>query len=122
MPEFVWNQYDLIECLAVLPEEEEYGIGCHFTVWRDGIRLLLSIYQYDAEIWLSLYRGESKESLFTIRMIDCSGMRFVKNPKGNDYLEFAVAKVFGGRYDGESPIPMGLRLTVDPDFKIELFP
>lgn len=122
MPQLVWNQYDLIEFFAVLPEVDEYETGDHFTVWRNGLRLLLSIYQYDAEIWCSLYRGESPESLFTIRMIDCPGVRLVRNPKGSDCLEFAAAKVFGGRYDGESKMPMGLRLTVDPDFKIELFP
>ncbi len=122
MPELVWNQYDLIECLAVLPEIDEYETGHHFTVWREDLRLLLSVYPYSADISLSLFRGESQESLFTIRMIDCPGARLVRNPKGSNCIEFATAKVFGRRYDGESPMPMGLQLTVDPDFKIELFP
>jgi hypothetical protein len=121
MPKLVWNETDLIECLGVLPEIDEGATGHHFTVYRDGLKLLLSVYQYSAEVWLSLLRSEAQDSLITIRMIDCTGARYVKNRRDRDYLEFAAAKVFGGRYDGESAILMGLRLTVDPDFKIELF-
>jgi len=40
---------------------------------------------------------------------------------GQDHIEFAAAKIFGGRYDGESMIPMGIRISVDPDFNIQLF-
>ena len=43
------------------------------------------------------------------------------NRNGQDYIEFAAAKVFGRRYDGETVIPMGIRLAVDPDFNIQLF-
>ncbi|HMV46272.1 MAG TPA: hypothetical protein PLD20_03340 [Blastocatellia bacterium] len=121
MPQLVWNETDFIECLGVLPEIDEYETGRHFTIHRNGLRLLLSVYQYDAAVWLSLYREESKEALFTIQMSDCSGTRYVKGNKERSYLEFAAANLFSNRYDGESLIPMGVRLSVDPDFKIELF-
>ncbi len=54
-------------------------------------------------------------------MIDCPGARFTRNRSGDDYLEFAETKTFVSRYDGESFIPRGVRVTVDPDFKIEMF-
>ncbi len=34
---------------------------------------------------------------------------------------FAAGDIFGGCYDGESVIPMGIRLSVDPDFNIQFF-
>ena len=121
MPEFVWNETDFIECLSVIPTVEESGIAHHFLVRRDGLRLLLSVYQYDAEVWISLFRGESSQSLFTVSLKDSPGARLVRNRNGQDYIEFAAGDVFAGRYDGESMIPMGIRLSVDPDFNIQLF-
>ncbi len=38
-----------------------------------------------------------------------------------DYIEFAAAEIFDGRYDDESVIAMGIRLSVDPDFNIQFF-
>lgn len=121
MPEFVWNETDFIECLSVLPEIDNAGAGYHFTVFRDGLRMLLSVQPYEAEVLVSLFRAGATDSLFTTWLTDCPGARYIQNRQCSCYLEFAAAKVFGRRYDGKSLIPMGLRLTVDPDFKIELF-
>jgi hypothetical protein len=120
-PTFAWNETDFIECLSIIPEVEEDGIAHHFVLYRKGLRLVLSIYTYDSEVWISLYREESQQSLFTVSLKDSSGARLVRNQNGQDYLEFAAGDVFGGRYDREPVIPMGIRLSVDPDFKIEFF-
>ena len=120
-PKFVWNETDFIECLGVFLEVEEDGIAHHFVVLRNGLRLVLSVYQYEGEVWFSLYREESKQSLFTVSLRDSSGARLVRNRNGQDYLEFAAGDVFGGRYDREPVILMGIRLTVDPDFNIQFF-
>lgn len=122
MPEFVWNETDFIECLNVIPDVDDGGFAHHFVVRRNGLRLLLSVYQYEAETWISLYREESDQSLFRVVLKDAPGARLVRNRNGQDYLEFAAAKIFGDvRYDGESVIPMGIRLSVDPDFNIQFF-
>src|SRR5262249_12623483 len=121
MPEFIWNETDFIECLCVIQTVEEYGIAHHFVISRNGLRLLLSVYQYAAEVRISLYREESNQPLLTVNLIDSPGARLVRNRNGQDYIEFAAAKIFGGRYDGESMIPIGIRLSVEPDFNIQLF-
>lgn len=118
---FVWDETDFIEGLSVIPEVEDAGIAHHFVARRNGLRLLLSVYQYDAEVWISLFREESKESIFTIGLKDSSEARLVRNRKGPDYIEIAAGNIFGGRHDGESRIPIGIRLSVDPDFKIQFF-
>jgi len=121
MQRFVWNETDFIECLSVFPTVEECGVAHHFEVYRNGLRLLLSVYQLDAEVWISLYREGSNQPLFRVVLEDSPGGRLVRNRNGQDYIEFAPAKVFERRYDGESVIPMGIRLSVDPDFNIQLF-
>jgi hypothetical protein len=121
MPSFVWNEIDFIECLSVIPTFEEWGMAHHFVVHRNGLRLALSVYQLEAEVCISLYREGSNQPLFTVSLKDSPGARLVRNRNGQDYIEFAAAEIFGGRYDGESAIPMGIRLSVDPDFNIQLF-
>jgi hypothetical protein len=121
MPEFRWDETDLIEYLGVLPTIDEYETGHHFVVRRGDMRLELSIYQYDAEVRLSLVREGSPAPLVTVRLIDCPEVRLMRNRERPDFLEFAAGRVFGERYDRAPVITMGLRLAVDPDIAIALY-
>jgi hypothetical protein len=121
MPKFVWNEIDFIECLSVIPDVEDDAIAHHFVVSRNGLRLALSVYQYEAAVWISLYREESDQPLFRIVLEDSPGARLVRNRTGQDYIEFGASQIFGRSYDGEPMIPMGIRLAVDPDFNIQFF-
>ncbi len=116
----VWNEYEFVECLGVLPEVEEYETSHFFRVEKDGLRLLLSVFQYDGDVYLDLYREGIEPPLFSMRLIGCEGARYV-NEKGGEWLEFAPAKSFGSRYDGVSLLPFGVRVAVNPHIRIELF-
>lgn len=116
-----WNQYEFVECLGVLPEVGEYET-CHtFRVWKDGLRLELTVFQFAGDVYLDLYREGVGASVFHMRLLGCPGARYVSDRNGYECLEFAPAKSFGGRYDGESPIPFGVRVSVNPHVRIELF-
>ncbi len=117
----VWNEYDFVECLGVLPKVEEYETSHFYKIEKDGLRLEITVFQYDGDIFIDLFRDDIEPSIFRMRMIDCPGARYVKNRGGAEYLELAAAKSFGSRYDGESVIPFGVRLTVNPHIRIELF-
>jgi hypothetical protein len=119
MHEFVWNQFEFIECLGVLPEVDEYDAHT-FTVERDGLRLELTVSQYDGDVYLDLRREGVETPVFFMRLIGCEGARCVRD-KGGDFLEFAPAKCFGTRYDARSPAPFGFRVSVSPHIKIEPF-
>ena len=121
MPEFVWNQYEFIECLGVLPEvDEEFGT-CHtFKVERDGLRLELSVSEYDGDVYVSLYREGVGPPVFSMRLLGCDGARYVSDRRG-EFIEFAPANSFFGRYDGETVAPYGFRVSVNPHITIEPF-
>jgi hypothetical protein len=121
MPEFVWNEYDFLECLGVIPTIEEYEISHTYTVERNGLILSLFIRQYDREISFTISRQNAKGYILYIRLNDCPGARLVKYKTDMECLEFAPAKCFGSRYDGQSAITMGIRLSVDPDIMIEIY-
>lgn len=117
----VWNQYEFIECLGVIPQVEEYETSHTFEIVKDGLRLCLTVDQYAGDVYLDLYREGVKQSVFSMRLLDCDGARYVSDKNGRECLEFAPAKSFGSRYDGESPIQFGVRVTVNPHIRIELF-
>ena len=117
-----WDQYEFIECLEVLPEvDEEHETNHIFRVEKDGLKFILTIYQYSGDIYFDLFRDGLEEPIFTMKLLDCPAARYISTKNKSEWLEFAPSKSFGGRYDGESPIPMGARLAVKPHIRIELF-
>jgi len=117
---FVWDETDVLTCLEVEPEIEPDAIWYKYIVEKDGLRLELFIYQYDGDIYFNLYHVGVERAVFFMKLIECPGIRYMKD-KSNEYLEFAHAKSFGSRYDGESVIPFGVRLWVNPGIRVELF-
>jgi hypothetical protein len=116
-----WNQYEFIECLGVLPEVDEDETYYSFKIEKDGMRLDLTLFQYFGDVYLDLYRDSVEQSVFSAQLKGCEGARYVNDKNGRECLEFAPAKSFGSRYDGESPIPFGVRVAVNPHIRIELF-
>ena len=118
----IWDQCKFIECLEVIPEvDEEYETNHLFRVEKDGLRLVLTIYQCSGDVYFDLFREGIEEPVFRMKLLGCPGARFVSTKEGREYLEFAPAKSFGGRYDGESPIPVGVRVAVNSHIQVELF-
>jgi len=116
----VWNPYEFIECLGVLPETDEDETYHSFEVKKDGLRLHLSVFQYACDIYVDLYREGIDAPAFSAKLLECEGARYISDRDG-ERLEFAPAKSFVNRYDGESLISYGVRVAVNPHIKVELF-
>ena len=116
----VWNETDLIECLETVPEHEEDGVWHTYRVDKDGLSLMLTIYQFDSDVYIDLYREGIERPIFAVRIVDCPGVRYVKDKRG-EFIEFAASKCFGTKYDGESPIPYGVRVSVKPSIQVMMF-
>ncbi len=116
----VWNEADVISCLEVLPEVGEDETAHAFTVARDGLRLEITIFQYDGDVAISLFRDGVADPVFDVTLLGCQGIRLVKDPAA-EHLEFAPAKCLGGRYDGESPPSCGIFVSVRPSIRLRLF-
>ena len=55
-----------------------------------------------------------------MRVTDCPGIARRLDSTG-EYLEFAASKCFGSRYDGEQPMPYGVRVYIKPMINVALF-
>ena len=116
----VWDEADFISCLETVPEVDDYATSHRFTVAQDGVTLEITIWQYDGDVSIKLTRVGAKTPLFEVTLIDCAGARLVRDAAG-ERLEFAPAKAFGSRYDGQSPPPFGVSVAVKPSIAIRLF-
>ena len=120
MPELIWNEYDFVEHLEVLPEVDDYKTRYHYLVTKHGLRLDLLVIPTSSEIRISIFQEGIERSILAFRMIDCSGIRYTNDKRG-EYLEFAPSQVFGTRYEPHQTIPVGVRLSVKPSLSIEFF-
>ena len=116
----VWSDADVAACLEVLPDYDEDGDCYTYVVASDGLRLELHISPFAEDVALTLYRDGVGAPVFSVRLVDCEAVRHVTERTG-EYLEFAPAKCFGGRYDDSVTMPFGFRLAVKPSIQISLF-
>lgn len=115
-----WNEYEFIECLGVLPEVEQDGLSHHFRVEKNGLRLDLIVFQYDADIRLELYQQGLDTPIFQTQIMSCPGVKYVSEKYEREYLEFAGLFGYTGFDEVPSPVPLALRVMVNPQIKVEL--
>lgn len=115
-----WDEAEVAECLEVLPTVEEYGISYAYVVAADGLRLHLTIWPLDSDVTLTLHRDGVEAPVFAMDLVDCEAIRHVTDRSG-EWLEFAPAKCFGGRYHALVSIPYGFRVAIKPSIQISVF-
>lgn len=120
MPDFAWNETDVLTCPGLLPTEDEHGTRYVHQIERCGLRPDLTIEPYPGDTNLTHFQVGAVIPILEMKLLVCSGPGYVNDKRG-EYLEFTPAKAFGSRYDGVSVIPYGVRLSVERSISIRLF-
>ena len=115
-----WDETDVLTVLEVIPEQEVDGIWHRYVVEKDGIQLVLTVNQYDGDVKFELTNIANGGILFSMQLIDCSGVNRIDNESG-EYLEFAPSRCFGSRYDDWKSIEFGVRVSIKPSINISIF-
>lgn len=127
MPELKWNEHEVIECLGVLPKVDDYETGHHFRVEKDEIILVLSIWQYDCLVEISLYQSNKKNPLINFHISVRDEIKFINDKRGS-FLRFQDCSVISSMYPltesmkfykMESPEFLNMALEVEPEIRIQ---
>ena len=115
-----WNQYEFIECLEVLPEIGEDETSHLFRVSKDGLRLELAVFQYEADVRIEIYKEGLESPIFHTQIISCPGARYLAEKNGRECLEFEG--LFGYTFGDEDKnlFPVVVRVMVNPQISVEL--
>ncbi|MGG6295805.1 hypothetical protein ACQ4M4_15560 [Leptolyngbya sp. AN02str] len=115
-----WNQHEFIECLEVLPEIEEDGTSHLFRVAKDGLRLELAVFQYEADICVEIYKEGLESPLFHAQIMSCPSARYLAEKNGRECLEFEGLFGYTIGDEDRSLVPVVVRVTVNPQIRVEL--
>jgi hypothetical protein len=115
-----WNEYEFIECLGVLPEIGQDGLSHFFRVEKDGLRLDLIVFQYDSDVRIEIYKQDLDAPIFQTQLMSCPSARYVSEKNEREYLEFAGLFGYTGFDEEPSPVPLVMRVMVNPQIKVEL--
>jgi len=120
MPEFSWEPLDFLEALGVVPVGEEYGISYSYLVDRNPLTLDLTIWPLDGDVELAIRCHGVDKPVVQLNLLGSPGARVVR-AKDGQFIEFAAANLFAGRYDNTRPAPYGFRLWIDPYLQVTTF-
>ena len=121
-----WNEHELVEFFGILPDVLEDGGGYTFLVEKDGLRLEVTFlpnthdHLRAGEVYIDLFLAGREEPIFSTRIRECPGYRYTKHQNGWECLEIAAPaqSIF---MEENWLIPMGARITVNPQISITIF-
>ncbi len=116
-----WNPTDLLECLETEPSVDKDGVEHSYEVIKSGLKLLISVFQYDGDVYFSLLReNEAQSSIVTFKINQCPEI-VLKQVGKEEYLEFLPGRQILESFDKQSSITKGVRVRIHPDIKLELY-
>jgi hypothetical protein len=115
-----WNKYELIEFFGLLPEEDEDQTYLSFNVEKDGLRLNVTFFHYVSAVYIDVFRYGVDEPVFSTRIENSAGMKYMKQANGWECLEVATPHR-NISFEEEWIIPMGARIKINPHISVEMF-
>lgn len=133
MPELKWKDYEVVECLCILPETDEFFTS-HWFVKRFGpLRLELTIWENESLVAVHLFQGVDTTPFFDLSFIVRDCIEFVSEAEFT-CLRFRNSVIVNSRFwqiDEEDkqdwfdtrllPTNIGFELTSYPNFEFKVF-
>jgi hypothetical protein len=132
MPDLKWNEQELIECLGVLPETDEFYCSHRFKLNLENLRLDLTLWQYESLVSIELYNEPEESPFVSLCFIVRDRIAFM-NEKNTSALGFYDCAFVDGRFwrirDREFdlfgierlPVKLNLLLSTYPKIEFKAF-
>ncbi len=129
MPKLRWKDYEVVECLGVMPETDEFFTSHYFQKVFGSIRLELTIWENESLIAVSLFEDQTTEPFLDLCFIVRDHVEFVSETEFSS-LRFHDSVIVTSRfwqiYDEDKsdwfdtrllPTRIGFELTTFPKFE-----
>jgi hypothetical protein len=97
MPQLEWDELEFLECLEVVPEEEDYSVRFIYQIERGDQRLLLTVRPWESVIELALFCGTGDTPLIQFVLFVRRCVR-AKKEKWGEYLVFEDCVIGPSRF------------------------
>jgi len=111
-----FEEHEFVEFFGVVSPLDEDACSCSYSLQRDGLRLLFTVFPLNGGVYTSIYRDGITEPVATSRLQGCTHSRFVVR---GAHLCLEVGRPDRPTSEPTAPLVWGLRLFVEPHFKIE---
>jgi hypothetical protein len=119
----IWSEPDLTEFFGVVATFDEDAHSTSFEVHRDGLRLLVSIFDFEDAVHVSLFRDGLPKPLLTIRQQPCAHVHITQVADAHFCFEAGSPEIQTANNMGIPPVlTRGVRVDVDPQLQVKLFP
>ena len=111
-----FEEHEFVEFFGVFSPLDEDDCSYSYELERDGLRLLLAVFPLDGGVYTSVYRDSITEPVVKIRLQGCTHSRFVT--RGAHYC-LEIGRPERPTSEVKTPLTWGLRLFIEPHFRIE---
>jgi hypothetical protein len=117
---FKWDPTDMTEFFGAVATRLEDGDAHSFEVSRDGLRLLVTLFEFEGAVYVSLFRDGLVEPLITIRRQFCSHVHITQGTKSDRCFEAGSPKYRVTDMGIPPLLVRGVRVYLTPQFHVEL--
>jgi len=114
-----YDESEFIQALGVVPKDgtEGHGIERVFECAQGGLRLRVSVFQYDGDVAVSIYQESGANAVITRWARRFTQAECVRDPRGDECLQivYPVCTVPEAR-----PLRERMRLYVQPQIRMTL--
>ena len=115
-----WDKTDFTEFFGVVPIFHEDAHSDEFEVSRDGLRLLVTVFDLESAVYVSIFRDGLPEPIFTVRRELCTHAHITKGTNFRRCFEAGAPKHSVSNMGVPPVLAHGVRIYVEPQFQVEL--
>jgi hypothetical protein len=115
-----WSEPDLVEFFGVAPSVSDDAHSHSFEFHRDGLRLLVTLFDVEGAIYVSIFRDGLPEPLFTVRREFCTHAHITDSAHFRRCFEAGAPKHPVTDMGIPPVLARGVRVHVEPQLQVEL--
>jgi|SRR5688572_10780849 len=115
-----WNETDLAEFFGIVATFHDDAHSHEFTVSRDGLRLLITIFDLEGAVYVSIFRDGLPKPLFTVQCELCTHVHITHGADFRRCFEAGAPKHPVTDMGVPPVLARGVRVYTEPQFQVEL--